>query len=91
MFPGFEPSLKDGRSGLHSYSLRPEIGRTNYLKAFDLVMGSVSPWPDEPNNQLRMSSRSAEEAFHNLENFTGRYVPSTTAPSNGATSHSHPT
>ena len=67
VFPGFEPSLKDGRSGLHLIFLfDPEIGRTNYLKAFDLVMGSVSPWS---SGQLTMSSRSAEEAFKHLREF----------------------
>ena len=40
VFPGFEPSLKDGRSGLHLIFLfDPEIGRINYLKAFDLING----------------------------------------------------
>ena len=64
VFPGFEPSLKDGRSGLHlMFLFDPEIGRANYLKAFDLVMGGVSPWSDKPDNQLKMSNKSAEEAF----------------------------
>ena len=76
VFPGFEPSLKDGRSGLHLLLLfDPEIGRNNYLKAFDLVMGGVSPWPAQPDNQLRMSSRSAEEAFHHLREFHRRECP----------------
>ena len=64
VFPGFEPSLDEGRGGTHLLFLfDPEIGRENYLKAFDLVMGGVSPWPD---NQLRMSARSAEDAFDDI-------------------------
>ena len=45
VFPGFEPSLRDGAGGLHLLFLfDPEIGRDRYLKAFDLVMGGASPW-----------------------------------------------
>ena len=75
VFPGFEPSLKDGRSGLHLIFLfDPEIGRINYLKAFDLIMGGVSPWSSA---QLTMSNRSAEEAFQHLREFQGREFPRT--------------
>lgn len=64
VFPGFEPSLNDGRGGTHILFLfDPEIGRENYLKVFDLVMGGVSPWP---SNELRMSGRDAEEAFDEI-------------------------
>ena len=67
VFPGFEPSLNDGRGGTHLLFLfDPEIGCENYLKLFDLVMGGVSPWS---NNQLRMSARSAEEAFDEIHRF----------------------
>ena len=55
----------------------PEIGRANYLKAFDLIMGGVSPWPDRPDNQLKMSNKSAEEAFHDLREFHRRECPKT--------------
>ena len=73
VFPGFEPSLKDGKSGLHlNFLFDPEIGRTNYLKAFDLVMGGVSPWPD---NHFKMSSKSAKEAFQDLREFQARECP----------------
>lgn len=76
VFPGFEPSLKDGRSGLHMLFLfDPEIGRANYLKVFDLVMGGVSPWPDGTNNNLRISNKDAEEAFHDLLEFHKRECP----------------
>ena len=70
VFPGFEPSLNNGKSGLHLLFLfDPEIGRTNYLKAFDIVMGGVSPWTD---NQLEMSNKSAEKAFQELRDFQAR-------------------
>ena len=75
VFPGFEPSLKDGRSGLHlMFLFDPEIGRANYLKAFDLVMGGVSPWQSA---QLKMSHKSAEEAFKDLREFRSRECPQT--------------
>ena len=70
VFPGFEPSFRDGASGLHLLFLfDPEIGRDRYLKAFDLVMGGVSPWR---GNELQLSSRSAGEAFHDLREFHWR-------------------
>ena len=75
VFPGFEPSLKGGKSGLHLIFLfDPEIGRADYLKAFDLVMGGVSPWS---GSQLKMSNRSAEEAFQDLREFQSRECPQT--------------
>ena len=73
VFPGFEPSLKDGRSGLHMIFLfDPEVGFEKYLKAFDQVMGGVAPWPEKPDNQLRMSNNTAEEAFEHLREFHKR-------------------
>ena len=75
VFPGFEPCLKDGRSGLHLLFLfDPEIGRTAYLKAFDLVMGGVTPWQD---GQLQMSNRSSDQAFSDLQKFQNRECPRT--------------
>ena len=75
VFPGFEPSLKDGKSGLHlMFLFDPEIGRTDYLKVFDLVMGGVSPWSGA---QLKMSNKSAEEAFKDLREFQSRECPQT--------------
>ena len=56
VFPGFEPSLNQGKSGLHLlFIFDPEIGRENYFKAFDLVMGGVSPWND---TDLQLSNKS---------------------------------
>ena len=75
VFPGFEPSLKDGRSGLHLIFLfDPEIGCTNFLKAFDIVMGGVSPWN---GSQLEMSNRRADQAFQDLREFQTRECPLT--------------
>ena len=73
LFPGFEPSLHNGKSGLHLLFLfDPEIGRENYLKAFDLVMGGVSPWSSE---DLQLSNKSADDAFGDLRNFHRRECP----------------
>lgn len=67
VFPGFEPSLNEGKEGLHLIFLfDPEIGRQDYLKAFDIVMGGLSPWQ---GNRLRMSRMRADEAFRGLHNF----------------------
>ena len=73
VLPGFEPKLKQGKSGLHILFLfDPEIGRDNYLKAFDLVMGGVSPWREET---LQVSNKSCEDAFDELYNFHDRECP----------------
>ena len=70
VFPGFEPSLREGREGLHLLFLfDPEIGRDLYLKAFDLVMGGVSPWKDRV---LQIASNGAHEAFADLREFRNR-------------------
>ena len=70
VFPGFEPCLKDGRSGLHLLFLfDPEIGRDLYLKAFDLIMGAEQPWRE---NQLALAGKSAEVAFGDLRNLCCR-------------------
>ena len=73
VFPGFEPSLRDGKEGLPLLFLfDPEIGRERYLRAFDLVMGGVSPWRD---GGLRISGRYADDAFNELKNFRERECP----------------
>ncbi len=75
VFPGFEPSLKQGKAGLHLLFLfDPEIGRHHYLKAFDIAMGSVSPWE---GNELQLSSKSAEKTFHDLREWHQREAPRT--------------
>ena len=75
VFPGFEPSLKQGRSGLHLLFLfDPEIGRDRFLKAFNLVMGGVEPWR---GNELQLSDLGAEDAFGALRKFHDRECPNT--------------
>jgi len=70
IFPGFEPSLKEGRKGLHLLFLfDPEIGRDRYLRLFDVLMGGASPWE---NNHLRVSSHTAGECFNQLATFLER-------------------
>lgn len=70
VFPGFEPSFKQGSYGLHLLFLfDPEIGRNRYLKAFDLIMGGISPWQDQ---ELQISSRSADDAFDEMRKFHQR-------------------
>ena len=70
VFPGFEPSLNNGRSGLHLlFIFDPEIGRDDYFRAFDLVMGGVSPWN---GNELQLSSKNADDAFDDLRKFQAR-------------------
>jgi hypothetical protein len=70
VFPGFEPSFNQGRSGLHLLFLfDPEIGRDDYLKTFDLVMGGMSPWD---GRELRLSGRSAGDAFNELREYHRR-------------------
>ena len=67
VFPGFEPSLTWGSSGLHLIFLfDPEIGKERYLKLFNLIMGGVVPWN---SNQLQLSSNSPADAFHELRRF----------------------
>ena len=73
VFPGFEPSLKQGKRGLHLLFLfDPEIGRDSYMKAFDLAMSGVSPWRD---GELQISSKSADEVFRELREFHGQVCP----------------
>ena len=73
VFPGFEPSLNQGKAGLHLLFLfDPEIGRDHYLRAFEVVMGGVTPWR---NRGLQISSESAGDSFRKLREFHGRECP----------------
>ena len=70
VFPGFEPSFQQGRKGLHlSFLFDPEIGRDNYLKMFDQVMGGVDPWP---GRELQVANKTALEAFQAVAEFVKR-------------------
>ena len=72
VFPGFEPSLNNGRSGLHLlFIFDPEIGRDDYFRAFDLVMGGVSPWNGA---ELQVSTKNAASVFEELREFQARVV-----------------
>lgn len=65
IFPGFEPSLGDGAEGLHLIFLfDPEIGRENYIAAFNTIMGGLSPYN---GNSLRMTQVRAKGAFEAVE------------------------
>ncbi len=67
VFPGFEPSFRQGRDGLHMLFLfDPEITRAKYLNAFQMMMGGVTPWRQ---GDLQLSSKTAEEAFEDLRTF----------------------
>ena len=73
VFPGFEPSFREGKAGLHLlFLLDPEIGRERYLKVFDLAMGGVDPWR---NHELRSSERRADESFRELRRFWENECP----------------
>ena len=73
VFPGFEPSFRQGSRGLHLLFLfDPEAGRERYFKAFDLAMGGVTPWR---GNELQVSNKSAGDAFHELRDFHAKESP----------------
>lgn len=75
VFPGFEPKFNQGPRGLHLLLLfDPEIGREHYLRAFDLVMGGVSPWN---NGSLQVSNENSRDAFQKLRDFHRRECPKT--------------
>ena len=45
VFPGFEPNVNDGGSGVHMLFLfDPEIGRDKYISLFEAVMDGRTPW-----------------------------------------------
>lgn len=73
VFPGFEPSFKDGKAGLHLLFLfDPEVGRARYLDLFSVAMGGVAPWK---NQSLQISNRGASEFFDDLRQHMDREAP----------------
>lgn len=67
VFPGFEPSFCDGNRGLHLLFLfDPAIGKERFRKAFELLMGGVSPWKC---NTLQLSRLNAKKGFRELREF----------------------
>ncbi len=64
VFPGFEPSLNDGSAGIHLLFLfDPEIGKEQFLQAFDVVMNGVTPYRD---GALLSTTRDSREVFSQL-------------------------
>ena len=73
MFPGFEPSFRQGSRGLHLLFLfDPEVGRDRYFRAFNLAMGGVTPWL---GNELQVSNKNARDAFSELRAFHDKESP----------------
>ena len=65
VFPGFEPNVNDGGSGVHLLFLfDPEINRDRYLRLFDAIMDGRFPWD---GGQLRLTPRKATEVFQTVD------------------------
>lgn len=70
IFPGFEPSISDGKAGVHLLFLfDPEVGEERYQRIFTTIMGGVAPWN---GNQLVNSTLSAVEVFEKLDGIVQR-------------------
>ncbi|MCY4212844.1 MAG: AAA family ATPase [Gammaproteobacteria bacterium] len=66
LFPGFEPNVNDGSTGVHLLFLfDPEIGRDRFLALYDAVMEGRAPWQ---GRSLQPTTRSADEIFELLQN-----------------------
>ena len=65
VFPGFEPNVNDGSTGVHLLFLfDPEIGRDRYLALYDAIMDGRMPWD---GGSLRPTSRDVKSIFETLE------------------------
>lgn len=65
IFPGFEPNVRDGSSGVHLLFLfDPEIGREAYLSLFEALMNAKKPWK---GGSLRLTSRDAKRVFEIID------------------------
>ena len=65
VFPGFEPNVNDGSSGVHLLFLfDPEIGRERYLSLFDAIMNGRPPWEGA---NLSITSRDARDIFDTVD------------------------
>ena len=65
VFPGFEPNVDDGASGVHLLFLfDPEIGRDRYLSLYDAIMDGRTPWE---YSALRPTPRDADDVFATLD------------------------
>ena len=66
VFPGFEPNVNDGSTGVHLLFLfDPEIGRDRFLALYDAVMDGRAPWQ---GGALQPTTRRADEIFESLQN-----------------------
>ena len=76
VFPGFEPNVNDGASGVHLLFLfDPEIGRDRYLSLYDAVMDGRAPWEF---SALRLTPRDANGVFATLDRSQAESVQSAT-------------
>ena len=65
VFPGFEPNVDDGASGIHLLFLfDPEIGCDRYLSLYDAIMDGRNPWE---YSALRPTPRGAHDVFETLD------------------------
>ena len=65
VFPGFEPNVNDGSTGVHLLFLfDPEIGRDRYLALYDAIMDGRAPWQ---GRSLQPTNRKADEIFESLQ------------------------
>jgi len=65
VFPGFEPNVNDGGSGVHLLFLfDPEIGRDRYLRLFGAIMDARKPWD---NGGLRLTARDAKAVCQTID------------------------
>ena len=65
VFPGFEPNVNDGASGIHVlYLFDPEIGPDRYLELYGAIMDGRAPWE---HSALRATRRDANDIFATLD------------------------
>ena len=73
VFPGFEPSLKQGSRGLHLlFVFDPEIGAQKYFQVFDLIMSRGEVWN---GSTLNISMQDSADAFDALRDFHNADIP----------------
>ena len=73
VFPGFEPSVKQGSAGLHLLFLfDPEIGQAKYYQACDGIMSRADVWN---GSTLNISMKDAPGAFAFMKDFRAAEIP----------------
>jgi hypothetical protein len=74
VFPGFEPSMRDGSRGVHLLFLfDPEIGREGLVRAFHVVMDGVGPWDGSNLVNAGRPAAAALQAVADLAKAEGRW------------------